>query len=503
MSAPKKSYVPFLRQCFLTASVAVNITGHGCVIGYSAILIPSLRNPDSHIKATPSQESWIASIIGFALIMGNVIVTPLMDLIGRKKCHIISTIPVLAGWFLLLLADSVQAIILARFLQGVSMGLLGPLGSIIISEMTDPKNRGAFLTCVSLSLTIGVMFTHTIGTILSWQQTALLCSFLTFISLNMIIFTTETPSWLIAKGKYKESKEVFFYLRGEGPEQEDELEHMISAQKMIRKSSVVGQKLSFCTKTGRFFRYLGNTFKKPEFYKPVAIMFHLYTLFQFAGINVISSYAMDIIGQLVGPEANAALFMVLLDCQRLLCNVLAVFVMQKCNRRTVLFSMGFICVTAYLSKGTYALAKQNDLLPSYLKNQYVPIFLIGMYMFSLTVGISSVPFAISGEIFPLEYRGLGGGIGTLPLSLNFFVAVKCFPVLTGAIGLPYTYYVYGSVVFYCLSVLWFILPETKDRTLQEIEDELRGKSMQGERRESEPLNAKMLMRRYSSQIIIH
>lgn len=424
-----------------------------------------------------------------------------MDMIGRKKCHLLTTLPILTGWFLLIVAESIQAIILARFMQGISMGLLGPLGSIIISEMTDPKNRGAFLTCVSLSLTVGVLMTHTIGTFLSWQQTALVCSFVTFTSLNMIIFAPESPSWLIAKGRYKESRDVFTWLRGEGPEQDDELEHMIAAQKMIRKSSVVGQKLSLWAKTRRFFRYLGQTFKKPEFYKPIAIMFHLYVLFQFAGINVISSYAMDIIKQVVGKDANAALLMVLLDVERLICNVLAVFLMKKFNRRTLLFFTGSICVLAYYGKGTYVLAKQHNWLP--FDSQLIPIFLIAIYMFSLTVGISSIPFAISGEIFPLEYRGLGGGIGTLPLSLNFFIAIKCFPVLTAAITLPFTYYVYGGVVCYCLIVLWFILPETKDRTLQEIEDELRGQTGE-DRRSSEPLNGKVnLMRRFSSQIIIH
>ncbi|XP_061724769.1 facilitated trehalose transporter Tret1-like [Cydia pomonella] len=501
MDKPQKNYMPFLRQCFLTASVAFNIMGHGCVVGYPAVLIPSLRRPDSYIHPTASQESWIASIIGFAFMPGNLLVMPLMDIIGRKKCHILSAIPILVGWFLVLLADSVQAIILARFLQGISMGILGPLGSVIISEMTDPKYRGAFLTCISLSLTIGVMFTHTIGTLLSWQQTALLCSFLSFTSLNMIIFTPETPPWLIAKGKYEKSKEVFYWLRGEGPEQEDELQHMITAQKMIRKSSVAGQKLSFCTKTKRFFRYIGATFKKPEFYKPMLIMLHVFAMFQFAGINVISSYAKDIIEQVVGPEANAVLLMVILDCERLVCNILAVFVMQKCNRRTVLFTLGAICVTSYISKATYVLAKQTNWLP--FENQFVPIFLICMYMFSLTFGLSTIPFAISGEIFPLEYRGLGGGLSALPVSLNFFIAVKSFPVLTGSIGLPFTYFVYGGIVSYCLVVLWFILPETKDRTLQEIEDELRGNTMVEDRRESEPLNGKILLRRYSSQIMVH
>ncbi|CAG4962248.1 unnamed protein product [Colias eurytheme] len=493
-------YKPFIRQCFLTASVALNIVGHGGVIGFSAILIPALRLPGSHIKATPSQESWIASIVGFALIMGNFIITPLMDTLGRKKSHLLTILPILTGWFTLLMADSVTCLIIARFLQGVAMGMLGPLGSIIIGEMTDPKNRGAFLTSVSLSLTTGVMFAHSLGTYFSWQQSALICSFITFTSLILIIYNPESPSWLISKGRYQEGEEIFFWLRGKNAEQEAELENMIAAQKSLRKSSIAGQDISRKERIKGFFIYLKDTSRKPEFYKPITIMFFMYTMFQFAGINVISSYAMDIIHQVVGPEANAKVLMVALDIERLICNILAVFLMKTMRRRTLLFSSSAICVIAYLGKSYYVYARANNSLP--FESQWVPIGLIGLYMFSLTIGISSIPFAISGEIFPLEYRGFGGGISVLALSFNFFVAVKCFPVLTSAVGLSVTYLMYTGVVVSCLSVIYFMLPETKDRSLQEIEDSFRGITS-ADRKCIEPLNGVQSneMRRCSSHIL--
>ncbi|XP_034836845.1 facilitated trehalose transporter Tret1-like [Maniola hyperantus] len=495
-----RSYTPVLRQCFLTASVAVNITAHGCVIGFSAVLIPSLRRPESQIQVTTSEESWIASIVGFALIMGNFIITPLMDTWGRKKCHLLTTLPVLSGWFLLLLVNNVAGLITARLLQGISMGMLGPLGSIIIGEMTDPRNRGAFLTSVSLSLTIGVLFTHSLGAYFSWEQNALMCSFITFTSLLLIIYNPESPSWLISKGRIKEGEEIFYWLRGKNAEQKAEFENMIAAQQMQRKSSVIDEQLPLKTKIRRFFVYLRKTSTKPEFYKPIIIMFLLYTMFQFAGINVMSSYAMDIIHQVVGPDANAKFLMVLLDVERLICNLLAVFLMKTLRRRTLLFSSGAVCVLSYLGKSLYVYGKQNDFLP--FDNQWVPIVLIALYMCSLTVGISSIPFAISGEIFPLEYRALGGGISVLALSMNFFIAVKCFPVLIQSMGLPLTYLLYAGIVTACLVVIYFMMPETKDRTLQEIEDSFRGLTP-ADHKSREPLKGQINgeMRRCSSHIL--
>lgn len=379
------------------------------------------------------------------------------------------------------------------------MGMLGPLGSIIIGEMTDPVYRGMFLTSISLSLTIGVLFSHSLGAWFSWQQSAIICSFTTFTSLLLIIYTPESPSWLISKGRIEEGKEVFLWLRGNSEKQNTELESMILAHKMLRKSSITGQDLSRKYKIKRFFRHFNESCRRPEFYKPIFIMMFLYIMFQFAGINIISSYTIDIIEQVVGPEANAKLLMVFLDIERLLCNILAVYLMKSVKRRTLLFSTGSICILSYFGKAGYVYMRQNDKLP--FDSQWIPISLIGLYMFSLTVGISSIPFALSGEIFPMEFRGLGSGISIIVLSLNFFIAVKSFPVLNVAIGLPLTYVLYASVVIIALSFAWFLLPETKDRTLQEIEDIFRGYSPD-DLRSVQPLNGvNSEMRRCSSHIL--
>ncbi|XP_004926978.1 facilitated trehalose transporter Tret1-like [Bombyx mandarina] len=495
-------YTPLLRQCFVTASVAINIVGHGCVIGFPAILIPSLRKSDSHIHLTRSEESWIASVVGFALIVGNFIITLILDNIGRKKSHILTIFPNLAGWFLFLLVNNFPGLMAARFLQGIAMGMLGPLGSIIIGEMTDPKSRGVFLTSVSLSLTLGVLSSHALGTCFTWQISALLCSLVTFISLCLIIFTPESPSWLLSKGRYDEAREGFFWLRGKNAKTEHELERMITSQKMTRKASITGQKDTVKANLKNYFRYLSEAGKKPEFVKPVVIMVFLYIMFQFAGINVISSYATDILAELLDSEANSNFLMVALDIERLICNLIAIYLMKTLKRRTLLFSTTIICILAYISKGSYVYAKQAGILT--YDSQWIPITLIGIYMFSLTVGVSSIPFALSGELFPLDYRGLGGGVSYLALSLNFFIAVKCFPVLSSAIGLSFTYFLYAGIVTICMVVVWIMLPETKDKTLQEIEDRFRGYTAE-DVKSSQPLNAANgggeMMRRCSSHIL--
>lgn len=411
--------------------------------------------------------------MGIALIVGNLTMTALMSTIGRKKSHILTIFPVLVGWFLIFLANSVRTLVIARFLQGLSMGMHGPLGSVIVAEMTHPANRGAFLSCISLSLAVGTFVCHTIGAYLTWQMSALTLSFIPTGSLILILFAPESPPWLISQGRYDEATKVFYWLRGRTEEEVAELERLITAQTMLKSSTVTGLKVSFCTRIRRAFRYLVETFKKPEFYKPVSIMFLMYSSFQFSGNNVLNAYALDIIRQVVGPEANAKMLLVAMDVDRIIFNIIAVFLMRKLKRRTVLFGSGLIVVSCYFTKGAFVYAKNAGMLPSAMQGQWFPIMVMGIYV-SMSVGLSVMPFTISGEIFPLEYRGLAGGISALPLAVNFFLAVKCFPILNVNIGLPLTYLLYGSVVSCGLVLLFFTLPETKDKTLQEIEDKFRG-----------------------------
>lgn len=379
--------------------------------------------------------------------------------------------------------------------------MMGPLGAVIIAETTHPENRGAFLSTISLSLSIGAFFCHTVGAYLSWQQTALVMSFIPFTSLLLIICAPESPSWLISKGRYAEASSIFYWLRGRGPTEDEELESMITAQNMVKKSSIAGQKVSIRVKIARLFQYINVTFRKPEFYKPITIMLFTFTMFQFSGLNVFNSYALDIIRQVVGPEANAEMLVVAIDLARIVCNFVIIYLTRKFNRRTVLIISGFSCVTCYLTKAVYMYAKVNGKLPEAIAGQWFPTTLLIVYI-GLTLGLAVLPFTIGGEVFPLAYRGLAGGISGIPLSVSYFVAVKSFPILNANIGLSFTYLVYGSIVLVCLIVLCFILPETKGRTLQEIENSFKGLK-QTDRTVTQPFMSKydVDMRRKSSIII--
>lgn len=444
----------------MTSAICSNTIGHGCMIGFPAVLLPQLTQPDSSPHLTKETGSWIASVIAIAMVAGSFFAPPIMGRLGRRIAHFAVTAPIFVGWIILIFSSSFEALIIGRIIQGMSFGLMLPLRSVLIGEFTSPKYRGAFLTTVSVSQGIGIFLVHVFGSLLTWKLTALICLIFPIASTLMIFYSPESPSWLADKGRYDECRKVFKWLRDE--DEYDELECMIQAKLTTPQS-----------KTMRF-KDVRKVFKKKEFYKPIVLMTHSYFMGEFSGGALIACYSTTVITLMTGKEANAYIWMIALDTQRIISNTIAVFVINKFKRRTMLFFTGSICIGCHLLIAAYVFFRNNGTFT--YDGIWIPIVLINLQYFTVAAGMISLPYVIAGEIFPLEYRSLGGSISIVSIAGGFFLVTKSFPSLVSSVGFHGTYLVYASVLVYNLIVVGVLLPETRGKTLQQIEDEFKGKT---------------------------
>ncbi|XP_063834950.1 facilitated trehalose transporter Tret1-like [Ostrinia nubilalis] len=491
MSSKNSRFSPFQKQCFVTAAVGINIIGHGCVLGFPAILLPQLHEPSSPIQLTKEQESWIASITGIVMMAGAFIMLHLMSC-SRKTEHYAVIAPVAIGWAITIAATSFQAIFIGRMLCGLSFGMLYPLRSVLIGEYTSPKNRGAFLTTVSLAQAFGIFFVHLLGSLLSWKTTAIICMFFSIISFAMTIYCPESPSWLASKGRYDDCRKVFKWMRGD--DEDEELEAMIHARILMEKKTI-GESV----RQNRL-KSIRDTIKKREFYLPIIVMIHANAMLQFSGGTTMAAYCTKILTHLMGPGANIHLWMVVLDIQRIVSNSAAVYVINRAKRRTMMFATGGISVCSHLAIAVYVYSRNQNWISG--ESVVLPAILINLLYFAVSTGTVPLPNVIAGEVFPLEYKGIGGMIGMVSLSGCMFLVLKTFPGLVDSVGLNGTYLIFAAVLFYNLVVVWFTLPETKGRTLQEIEDEFRGKPLAPEEievRKSMQADPVMIFKRKESE----
>ncbi|XP_026731243.1 facilitated trehalose transporter Tret1-like [Trichoplusia ni] len=470
----KQCITPFMKQCFVTAGVSLNMAGSGLVVGFTTGLLQQLKAPDSIIQIDEVSGSWIAAIIGISLLVGNFLAPPLMSKFGRKIANLITIVPLIVGWTAIYFAKSITVLIMARLLQGLCMGMCTSIGSLLIGEYSSPRYRGAFLMTISVSIATAVLFVHSLGSYLSWQVTSLVCGVISIIDLFIVIYSPESPSWLANKGKYDACKQSFRWLRGDT--EEDELREIINASIALKEEQAKEIKpTSLVKKIASEVDYIKTTVIKKEFLKPIIIMIHIYTLGQWNGINMLVAYPIDMFNKMVGTNANMPLLVMTLDIHRIIANTTALYVIQKVKRRTILGVTVCLNILAVIACAGYTYAKDTGLLPP---DEYIlGVALVHAHMFSVATGALPLCFIIAGEIFPLEYRSLAGGISVLFYSLHMFVTMKTVPLMLTTIDLFGTYIVFAVCMTYAFLVVWFLLPETKDRTLQDIEDEFRGRPL--------------------------
>ncbi|XP_048000355.1 facilitated trehalose transporter Tret1-like isoform X2 [Leguminivora glycinivorella] len=475
-----KTISPFLRQCLVTAAVSSSVIGCGCAFGFPGILLPQLEHPDSPLQVSADQASWLASVSSIPMICGNFMVPALMTHGGRKVALYVVILVMMLGWCTIIFAHSYELLLLGRILQGLSFGMFMPLRSIFIGECTSPRYRGGFLSTSTLAQTFGLLFVHLIGSLISYQMTALCSISFAIISLILAIISPESPSWLATKGQYDRCRKNFIWYRGE--EEIPELEKMIQSVKLLETNKSTEQNK---------LKEIMSVATKREFYKPIFLMFALYILMTYSGGLIMGAYSVTILQLLLGPSINAHLWMVALDFQRLVFSIIAVYVINKVRRRTMLFSVGVLCASSQLAMGAYVYARTKGFLS--FESLWIPGILINLQMLSVSMGMQPLPFVIAGEVFPLQYRGLGGSIGLVAQCGSVFIILKAFPSLIALAGLHGTYTVYSGVIIACLAVAWVLLPETSGRTLQQIEEHFRGAPLpdiEADVKESAPLNEK-------------
>lgn len=417
--------------------------------------------------------------MGFALPIGALVGAALCSSLGVRGAGSISATLMVTCWLVTVCSRDVTLILIARAIQGLALGVTAIVSPAAVGEYAAPSRRGACLATISLAIASGVLFVHTIGFSFGWRRAALACSLVAFLDLLIIYHTPEAPGWLASRGRHDESRRAFIWLRGN--EDKDELELMIRAEEE-RLSELQGDETSLWN---RLINSL-SVVRERSFYMPVTLMCHLYILNQWAGANILASYAGDVYREVSGPDVNIALLAISSGVQRIISNTIAVHVIGRFRRRPILFlTCGTNAAILFLI-AVYVWWREETSVP-------IGFALIHAHVFTIATGSVPMPNVLAGELIPPRHRPLGGGLGVLVMSVNLFASVKTAPPLLAGPGLPVAYIIYGTVVTYCLVFLYFMLPETKDRTLLEIEEQFEGRRMIAGKKLF-PLDA----RRYSS-----
>ncbi|XP_069358319.1 facilitated trehalose transporter Tret1-like isoform X2 [Maniola hyperantus] len=435
------------------------------VMGAPTVLIPQLRKEaNSTDVVTPEMASWLSSMSSYNGIPWGFILPLLAYRFGRKYILVLISVSVLIGNITFYCSTSVIELIFSQAIQGILSASTTTITLMVMSEYTSPKYRGVLLAVKSATFYWGVWISNAIGTFYHWRNIGIVIFVCSIYNLSSI-FYKESPYWLATKGRFEECTKVHRWLKGTGEDSEEELRKLILSQQehLSIKAAIKGR--------GNFRKHIKilNILRCETFYKPFGYAILPICLFHFSGKMAYVMYAIDIIKKLTSSEETAYKGMLILDAVTVLGMYLGCGLAKIVRRRTQLLLFSCIGILFLFALSIYLYLVNRNCLS---ENKYFSLFLLTSFSLSISSGPVLLSVSCAGELCPLRYRSYFLCCLSMFNSTLLATVVKFSPLLFIYFG------THGAFFFYSiLSSIFFILvykymPETKDLTIQEIQERM-------------------------------
>lgn len=327
-----------------------------------------------------------------------------------------------------------------------------------------PEHRGLFMG----SVTIAIAFGDSLAIYVKWKVNAIICGLLCLLSYLLITFAPKSPSY---------AYESFVWLRGLDESSIKEFESMVEGQQIPNQQhkNEFNESTTNCKASNNVSRYrnvigkVNELIREKSFNRPWLILSVYFATLQFSGNTAIIFYTVTIFRKSIDSdkidEYTATL---IIDSIRLVASMIACVVMKNVGRRFLTIFSGISTALCLFSLSFYSYIATVD---THLKEiAVIPLITFAIYIFVLSFGISPLPWCLTSEMFPLRFRAIGVAFVTFFNFLCFFGVVKTSPIFFATYGPSNTFFIYAIFTMAGTIFLMVFLPETRNISLQEIEN---------------------------------
>ncbi len=377
------------------------------------------------------------------------------DWLGRRLTLLLTSLIFIAGAIVCALAGSLTMLVAGRLVVGLGIGLSSVV-PVYISEISPANARGWQASLYQLAITIGILSAYLVDYAFAgnenWRWMLGLAAIPgVLLGLGMIALP-ETPRWLLERGRVEDARKVLRRIRGNA--------NIDAEFKQIQNT------LSLGTERGRFSDLLSPAIR------PALILGIGLAIFQqVTGINTVIYYAPHIIQTAgISSASGAILATAGIGLVNVIMTVVSMLLIERAGRRPLLLTgiVGMI-----VSLGVLGLAFQLSSRSTTLA--WVAVVTLMAYVASFAISLGPIFWLLIAEIYPLRIRGLASGTAaTSNWAANLLVSLT-FLSLVQALGPSWTFWLYGLLAIAAWIFSYYLVPETKGRTLEEIEEHWRGK----------------------------
>jgi MFS family permease len=336
-------------------------------------------------------------------------------------------------------------VIFGRLFIALSSGAYCLIIPIYIGEMASKEIRGMLLMFFDLGIKIGALFSYILFRYSSTFVISILCGTLAFLYMLGIFYLPETPLYLFRKEQFGLALESIRRIRGESYNFEGEIKELqkqsdeLDATKELKKSA-----------------------RRKSFFIIICMFFFM----QLSGINVILFYAPSIFVEAGVTKLNPMIIIYLIQMLGVLASLLLI---DRYGRKILLIASLVMMMIGLIGNGTFFMVGYEGI-------EWILLFFLIIFIIGFSLGISGIPFVFLGELFTLDSKRI---IAPIALTLNFafayFVAL-IFTLLANWIRVHVIFYLFAFICLIGLIFVQFFVPETRGKTLMEIQLELRGKA---------------------------
>jgi SP family arabinose:H+ symporter-like MFS transporter len=430
---------------YFAAAVAAT---SGLLFGFDiAVINGALIFLRQQLHLTEIQTEAAASALLFGCIFGASAGGWLSDRFGRRRILMVSAAMFAASAFGAAAAHDLLQFAAGRFIGGLAIGAASVLAPLYIAEVSPARNRGRLVSMNQMAIVTGILLAYLVNWLLSltgpssWRWMFATAAIPSAAFLIGLFFVPESPRWLVEKSRAREALAILARVNG----------RTAAAAELRQIEETVAEERGT----------LAELFE-PGLRRALWIAVALAILQQITGINTVLFYGSIIFKEQVGnPEASAIFANVVVGLVNFLATIVALGIIDKVGRRPLLM----------LSSGAMAIGQLA--LGLAFRSPHPPAALVLAAMLfcvaSFAIGLGPGVWVLIAEFFPTRIRGRAMSIATISLWMACTLLTMTFLSLTKALSATGAFSIYSAMCVITFLIVWRAVPETKGRTLEEIE----------------------------------
>ncbi|XP_018321664.1 facilitated trehalose transporter Tret1-like [Agrilus planipennis] len=433
---------------------SIGTINDGMQYGWSAPIIPKLRQEDSPIKISKGDEGLIENVYMVGGIFGILAIAIYTKFMGRKPIIILAAIKHLVAWTLIATTKKIEVLYLARFIAGAAGNITFVSLPIYIAEIADESIRGFLGTFFYINMHVGILIIYFIApftSIVISSSVGIACVILQVVTFS---FMPETPYYHINKGNQKAALNSLQIFRRKD-DVYDELKDITNAVQRQESEK----------------RRITDVFMVKSNLKAFTIAAALVLAQHFSGISVfimnlhvILEDAESVVSPTVAP--------IIVAVTMLFACIAASFLVDRLGRKILLVSSSILTGLSLAVLAIYFYVKNTGGDISHVS--WIPLASVTLYFLFNKFGIGLVPIVLFGELFPTSIKTMTMATLDIWFSILALASICMFMEFKSLYGMHVPFFIFAGLCLVTALFCQFFIPETKGKTLEEIQMMLKG-----------------------------